>query len=352
MLIPYDSKYEPWKLVEVAVYVPQLSAVIRQKDGEQSIFLEWGQELVDFRDSHNSEGIYTSVLRFKEPNFESSRMGSFYFDFDDEQHPEKALDDARKLYTYMTQFVDQQHVRTYFTGAKGFHIEIEPLPLGVTPLSSLSEVYRHIAEDLVSNLDMPTMDMAVYDSRRMWRLTNTRNQKTGLYKVELADDFFTQGNIDQMRMYAAKPRERITPDNLDLNFEANAWYKECIVSYEERIEEERERIARKKAELFGTYGTSLARKTSQRKMQRVWDSSVEALKNAEAHKNRNNTLSKEAYAVFLTCLEGDYDPEDYFFPLLELGMAIGLEEREAKATLRSALRAATSKFEDSPKQLA
>lgn len=351
MLVPYESQFQAWNLVEVAVYVPQLNAVIRQKNGEDSIFLEWGEELIDFRNAHNSEGVYTSALRFREKTFDTPRLGCIYFDFDDEPDPTKALHDARKVYSYLTEVVDQQHVRTYFTGAKGFHIEVEPIPVGVTPLTSLPDVYRHIAENLAVRLDLPTMDMAVYDSRRMWRLANTRNQKTGLYKIELADDFFTLGDIDQMKMYASKPRPRITPTHLDFNTQANAWYKDQIVEYEERIEEERVRIARKKAELFNTYGTSLARKTSQKKMHKIWDAAIESLRSTEANKNRNNTLSKEAYAVFLTALEGDYDPDDYTIPLLEVAMAIGLHEREAKATIRSAMRAATMKFESIPRQL-
>lgn len=352
MLIPYDSRFEPWKYVEVAAYIPRLKTVIRPKEDGENTFLEWGEELLEFRDKHHSKGIYTSALRFKEKDLGSPRLGCLYFDFDDEADPFLALKDARSLFVYMREFIDPQHIRTYFTGAKGFHIEVEPLPMGVSPVVGLSDHYGYIAKNLQAKLELKTLDGKVYDSRRMWRLVNTVNQKTGLYKVELDRDFFLQGSIEQMQEYATQPRGRMTPSNLDLNLQANEWYREYLAQHEEELEQERQELARRKAELFSTYGTSLARKTSRKKMHATWDRAIEALKNSEANKNRNNTLSVQGYTVFLTALEGDYDPDDYFVQLIDIGLGIGLEEREVKATLRSSLRAATKKYEASPKQLA
>jgi DNA primase catalytic subunit len=76
----------------------------------------------------------------------------------------------------------------YFTGNKGFHIHVKT-PDALEGADVPERVYKyctHLAGEFNS------FDRSVYDVTRIWRIPNTVNGKTGLYKVPvLADEFFS-----------------------------------------------------------------------------------------------------------------------------------------------------------------
>jgi len=361
MLIPSDSRLAEWKYVEVAAFKTwadresgkTVEAVVRDKvktgpdDPGVPVFLEWGEPIREYMKRHNNCGIYTSVFRYNTPEVGAPTLGSLYFDFDHEADPDASLSDARKVYEYISKYVPSKYIRVYFTGSKGFHVEAEAIPLGIDPSRDLASVFRFIAEQLHEEFDLKTMDFAVYDPRRMWRLPNSQHQKTGLFKVEL-DEELLFASLDEIRKWAEEPRQLLSPECV-FNPTANEWYKSWSALYEEKAAEDKAKARARRAELFNKYGTSIIKGHTRGYVNAAWRNTIKNLRATEPGKNRNLTLSRQAYKLYLTFLEANLPTGDVTNTLHEVALDIGLEDRETRATLRSALRAAEYKFETNPR---
>jgi len=231
--LPNDkSKYSNnWKWVELGRYDSNEDRVFRITDQKtkRPITVEY-PEAESFADKHQRNGIYTSVFHYNNPDYEkATRLGSLYFDLD-HTDTERSLKDAQTLAGYLSEFLDESQIRIYFTGMKGFHIECEALAIGVVPSNDLPSIFRLIANDLKDKLALETIDFAVYDVRRMWRLPNTRHQKTGLYKVHLSIDDLNSG-YENILEIAKEPVEFYVPEQ-EFSYAGNRWYKEYEYTYE------------------------------------------------------------------------------------------------------------------------
>ncbi len=126
-------------------------------------------------------------------------------------------------------------ILVYFTGKKGFHIECEPVALGINPNNSLPKTFRYIATKLKSSLSISSLDLSVYDARRMWRLAGSIHQDTGLYKTLLnphGGQSILLGNEEEIKKYAAAPQSLEVAEQL-FSYKANEWYRENIYNLEE-----------------------------------------------------------------------------------------------------------------------
>ncbi len=331
--------YSDFRFVEVAKYVSKINAVIREKrDGEA--VMPCVDDLDEFRDRHRNTGVYTSVFRYQEPNLDASRTGPFYFDLDSD-NLEYSHAEVKRLYSALSDSIPSDSIRTYFTGSKGFHIEVPASVLGLSISPDLSKVHRLIAEHYQKSLDLATIDFAVYEPRRMWRMPDSRHQKTGLFKVELLEGEL-MGSLSDIMDIARGPRNLEEPE-FTFSMQANEWFKSWTVRLAELKEEERKEAARRRLELFNKYGTSVLQGPSKKYVRSVWKSALEALREAEAGKNRNLTLSRQAYRLYITAIDADMDVEAITNKLYDIGVDMGLEPREVSATLKSALRGAEKK---------
>lgn len=112
--------------------------------------------------------------------------GSCYADFmpldidaEDLTHAHEAAREVleRLMATYD---IDLANLRIYFSGAKGFHIMI-PAPLfGGYASPKLPIAFKKMAAVMLRDIEY---DSSIYDVVRLFRLTNTVNSKTGLYKI-------------------------------------------------------------------------------------------------------------------------------------------------------------------------
>lgn len=237
----YNSRF---KYIELARYVPHLDSVIR----DRGVFV-W-DEVEAYQKKHDNIGIYTSVFQYETMDVnQCRRLGSLYFDLDsagaEQSHKETTL-----LLEHVSKFVHESAIRLYFTGSKGFHIELEALALGISASAKLSDGFRYIASDIVAQLGLETVDFQCYDSRRMWRLVNSRHQKTNLFKVPLQLDQINN-SLDWILNYAESPHEDKIPDQVfDPN--ANAWYRDYLYNKEVKETNPFDRI-----KFFEDRGTSL-----------------------------------------------------------------------------------------------
>lgn len=238
--LPNDrTKYSAkWKYVELAK-VGNNGKVYRIQDKSTQMSDSFAGLTIDVDDipkaleKYGDEGFYTSVWQFESKDtINATRLSSLYFDLDNQDDPQKSLDDSIKLINYLKTYIPRESIHFYFTGLKGFHIECEALALGISPGLENHIIFRYIANTIKDELDLSTLDFAVYDARRMWRYPNTKHQKSGLYKVELFDETML---FDEIKKYATKPRE-LNTNECKLDYNACKWYRGFSYSLEEENE--------------------------------------------------------------------------------------------------------------------
>ncbi len=90
----------------------------------------------------------------------------------------------------------------FFSGSKGFHLEI-PVSLlgGIKPSDDLPWKFKNF----VLSLGDWNFDERIYNHNRLWRITNSKNKKTGLFKIRLttAELFFL--SIEEIKEKAQAP---------------------------------------------------------------------------------------------------------------------------------------------------
>lgn len=251
MIIPNDpNKYlYAWRFVEVARYVSSLNKVIRIKDGDTPRMLDVN-DIDTFRSENNNFGLYTSIWNYNSKDIEeSTRFGPLYFDIDNADDS-VAYNEAITLYRYLASYIPRDAIKVFFTGKKGFHIECDPVALGINPSNNLPNIFRYIATKVKDKLNLSSLDFSVYDSRRMWRLAGSAHQTTGLYKNLLPEDTLMSG-LEHIKKYCMAPI--IVQDKESVfDLKANEWFRDF--SYEMEIDKEKSKdyIA-----YFNKYGSSV-----------------------------------------------------------------------------------------------
>jgi hypothetical protein len=249
MKINEDNKFlSKWSMYEVARYVPSLERVIRDKNKILSI-----NEIPEYAQANGNTGIYTSVFAYDTADFEkATRLGPLYFDIDNKDF-EIAKSDCIKLYEHLLKYIPAESILVYFTGKKGFHIECEPIALGISPGNNLPKVFRYIATDLVKKLSLSSLDFSVYDLRRMWRLAGSIHQDTKLHKTLLnpynGDKNYLYEDFDVVKEYASDKRSLDIAEQ-SFSYKANEWYRENIYNLEEDAKKKDNPL-----EYFNKYGS-------------------------------------------------------------------------------------------------
>jgi len=169
--------------------------------------------------------VYDSLYRFPvalKEHFEVNKTVAGYtgevwsealvFDIDNE-NLEEALRDTRKfLHRLGSGFgVSRESISVYFSGAKGFHVYL-PASLfgGFEPSANLPRLHAKLARRLAWPLKV---DPSIYERQRIFRLANTINAKTGLFKIFLTKDEISNLSIDVIRELATSAR--LAPKHLD-----------------------------------------------------------------------------------------------------------------------------------------
>ncbi|HEV2092844.1 MAG TPA: DUF3987 domain-containing protein [Rubrobacter sp.] len=131
----------------------------------------------------------------------------FFVPFDiDRTELADALRDTREFSSRLVEDYDvpADMLRFYFSGSKGFHVEV---PAGCFDDIQASVNAPQKVKDLALRiLDGIETDAAVYDRNRLWRSPNTINGKTGLYKIPLTFDELLNLGMDEIKELARKPR--------------------------------------------------------------------------------------------------------------------------------------------------
>jgi hypothetical protein len=128
----------------------------------------------------------------------------------DGSDPAVALVDLRRLLPALENWgIPLESVRLYFSGAKGFHIEL-PASLfgGFAPATDIAERLKALVLRLTDSTGITTLDHSIYERLRLWRMANSKHGKSGLLKVPLTAAEVFKLDINNIRDLATQPRHR------------------------------------------------------------------------------------------------------------------------------------------------
>jgi hypothetical protein len=309
--IEEDRFLSQWKYVELARYIPNLKRVIREKDSDGNILYDIRRSK-PYSDKYSNTGIYTSIWSYNSTDIDkATRLGPLYFDIDNEDI-EQSLKECRVLYSHLSEYIPEESLIIYYTGKKGFHIECEPIALGIDPSNSLHSIYRFIANDLCSKLELGSLDFSVYDARRMWRMPGSKHQDTGRFKTKLHKNLLFS-SIEKILEYSSTSQDNSVPEQT-FNYIANEWYRDYVYKFEESKNKPVDVLAH-----FNQYGSS-GQKTFEGG-EKVFEkekllSSCSAIKRLEEQAKNQHYLEHEARLFLCSILTYSEEAIQYLHEIL------------------------------------
>ena len=162
----------------------------------------------ELRRKYENEDVYLSVYRYESEDFDNCLLsGNFYLDLDDAKDPSVALVEIRKTIEILRKLgIPDEHIYVYWSGCKGFHVEVPIELFNGTPHRDLNLIWKTFAQMIDEHQQLTHIDWSIYDRRRLWRIANSRNSKTGLYKIPLSIQEVMTLSVDEIRKLAKESR--------------------------------------------------------------------------------------------------------------------------------------------------
>jgi transcriptional regulator of met regulon len=178
-------------------------------------------------------GVFSTMYRYNTEKLDEAFLyGDLYFDFDNKQDFEKVRSDAKTVIAYLkTVFrIQSDEIRIYFSGNKGVHIIVPAELIGIEPDKHLNGIYRIIAEDVKSFIKNKTLDLVIYDNKRLFRIPNSIHEATGLYKIAITYNELVNLSHEEIKQMAKQPRHIPFKKPKYSSF-ANTQYKRYVEKY-------------------------------------------------------------------------------------------------------------------------
>lgn len=207
-----------------------------------------------FRQHYNNIGVYQTVMHYINPVWfqnekgkwlvnakDSFKYGNFYLDFDIKIECEedflKIKHDVQTALKYFKTFlaIDISQVQFYFSGNKGVHLIVDAAVIGLEPHKALNKIYKDIADDIKKFCKHGTLDTSVYDDKRMFRMVNSVNKKSGLYKIPITAKELNDLSYTEIAQLATSPRfiENQMPIQ---SLKATKMFSKYVKEWSEKIE--------------------------------------------------------------------------------------------------------------------
>jgi P4 family phage/plasmid primase-like protien len=187
-------------------------------------------ELLTYAREHANERGNPSISGFEGPVW--TPIWPADFDADD---PQAALAALRTVLDRLEAWgVPLDALRLYYSGSKGFHLEM-PATLcgGFPPSVDLPAQLKRLAAGILQDIDF---DASAYDRLRLWRAPNTLNGHSGLYKIPLTVAEVRTLSLSEIQVLAVQPRpEPVRPDDddwLPVEYLVDLWNEARVVPVE------------------------------------------------------------------------------------------------------------------------
>ena len=212
----------------------------------------------EFRKKYNNIGVYQTIMHYINPIWfqdqkgrwlvnarDSYKYGDFYLDFDtvieSEEDYQKIKEDVYTSLKYLRLFleIDISSIQFYFSGNKGIHLTVPAEVIGLKPHLALNQIYKEMAQDISRYCKHETLDIRVYDDKRMFRMVNSINRKSGLYKIPLSPDEFKNLSYQEITELAKSPKAEIKRNTL-LSPKAKKMFDRYVKEWTERVHRQKE----------------------------------------------------------------------------------------------------------------
>lgn len=174
------------------------------------------QKLINFASRCQYTDVYECIYKFDTflPMFVNTCkvIAPFYMDLDmdiqNEEDYKEIKIQAQRVIVFLTNtlYIPEASIQLFYSGNKGFHILVDSSVLGVPPLFELNQLYKYWAVHIAQAYHVSAIDTKVYDRRRLIRVPNTINGKSGLYKIPIAIHELYNSTYDSIRAMAKQSR--------------------------------------------------------------------------------------------------------------------------------------------------
>jgi hypothetical protein len=197
--------------------------------------------------------IYSTIYKYDSTDSNTANfIAPLYLDLDIDDIANNYLKIKQDLLLIMRRLKTMFHlndndIEIFFSGSKGFHILISHEIFGFAPSQDINKQYKKVAVELKTYTINKSVDTKIYDNKRLLRVPNTINHKTGLYKVPIAyDKIKTINTYEELIKYASKTKPMV-PRKYKYNEKARQAFDELI----DRIDaEEKAKVNTKIAKEF------------------------------------------------------------------------------------------------------
>jgi len=196
------------------------------------------EALEAWRNRFGNKDVFTSVCRFKQPSRDSGYTCDFFLDIDAEDLEEARESALRVCELLMTRLdIPDEAITVHFSGSKGFH--------GMAPIElfdgwagpNLMQVWKSLALGLTKR-GVKHIDLGIYQSARLWRLPNSINVKTDLYKVEVEQKELRDYSAKEIAELARRPRSLPSLPCPGPSEKAAKWFRRVVEAAERRKAEQ------------------------------------------------------------------------------------------------------------------
>lgn len=196
----------------------------------------------------NNIDVYSTVFTYdSEEQDKSDLYGPFYLDLDMEINTEIEYGRLKRDLLLIVQAMEDDYkiprdrMLFYFTGKKGFHILVPQSVFGLSLIKDTNVYYKLIAQDLQRASIHKVIDTVIYDNKRLFRLPNTINSKSGLYKVPITLNDIKKFSFEEIKAYASAPKKLdIKIDTTEIK-EATVIFHALIKTYKVNYENKRKK---------------------------------------------------------------------------------------------------------------
>lgn len=189
----------------------------------------------NWRTRFGNQSVYCSIATFAKPDAKSSYVSDWFLDVDAEDL-EAARNDALGICDHLIRKwqIEVEWLGVWFSGAKGFHIQIPRVVFGDPTGSHVLPIYRHLARRL-HHMGFDHVDGSIYQPNRVLRLANSIHATTQLHKYPLEYAELADLNTKEICQLARKPRGE---DSMALPASeaprALAWWRSACDWYRDR----------------------------------------------------------------------------------------------------------------------
>jgi len=202
---------------------------------KRNVYINFNQYFEFIKNTNYLDTYYSAYLYDSKEIDNANLYGSLYLDFDDVNDLDKARQDVIRTLSFfkIVYKIPNNQIKIYFSGHKGFHMIVPKEVLGIKPDKNLNSIFRTIAEQVNTFSTNKTIDLKIYDNKRLFRVPNSLHSETNLYKILLLPDELYTLSIEDIMNLAKNPRKIDLKTNmLTVNPVANHQYLDAIKTWQ------------------------------------------------------------------------------------------------------------------------